>query len=223
MASTATNTNLQAIKDAIARLDQYAKASEENLARHRSFGQRSMASTTTTTVDYSIADLERRLLALEQALGHGGTTITVVQARLDPNAADNLAAETQQATITTDKSFVSTTRKESLSSAPPEIIMEMSASGNQITPNLFSTDAYKVSSDMINAGRDFLKSKLEEPQSSKTTEINTTLAGTLLPALEVQLYLDPPAQVQPPVDTSSASTPATLAQEAPQTQPQQPA
>jgi hypothetical protein len=77
MVSTATNADLQAIKDAIARLDQYGKASEENLARHRFFGQRSMASTTTTTVDYSIADLERRLLALEQALGHGGTTITV--------------------------------------------------------------------------------------------------------------------------------------------------
>jgi hypothetical protein len=98
--------------------------------------------------------------------------------------------------------------------------MEMSALGNQITPNLFSTDAYKVSSDMINAGKDFLKSKLEEPQSSKTTEINTTVAGTLLPAPEVQLYPNPPAQVQPPVDTSSALTPATPAQEAPQTPPQ---
>jgi hypothetical protein len=127
-------------------------------------GQRSMASTTTTIVDYSIADLERRLLALEQALGHGGTTITMVQAKLDPDAADNLTRlETQQATIATDKSFVSTTREESLSSGPLEIIMEMSASGNQITLNLFFTDAYKVSSDMINAGRDFLKSKLEEP------------------------------------------------------------
>jgi hypothetical protein len=71
--------------------------------------------------------------------------------------------------------------------------MEMSASGNQITPNLFPTDAYKVSSDMINVGRDFLKSKLEEPQSSKTMEINTTVAGTLLLAPEVQLYPDPPA------------------------------
>jgi hypothetical protein len=78
-----------------------------------------MASTTTTTVDYLIADLERRLLALEQALGHGGTTITVVQARLDPNTADNHAAETQQAMIATDKSFVSTTREETLSSGPP--------------------------------------------------------------------------------------------------------
>jgi hypothetical protein len=38
MASTATNADLQAIKDVIARLDQYGKASEENLARHRSFG-----------------------------------------------------------------------------------------------------------------------------------------------------------------------------------------
>jgi hypothetical protein len=123
-----------------------------------------MASTTTTIVDYSIADLERRLLALEQALGHGGTTITMVQAKLDPDAADNLTRlETQQATIATDKSFVSTTREESLSSGPLEIVMEMSASGNQITLNLFFTDAYKVSSDMINAGRDFLKSKLEEP------------------------------------------------------------
>jgi hypothetical protein len=102
-----------------------------------------MASTTTTTVDYSIADLERHLLALEQALGHGGTTIIVVQARLDPDATDNLATETQQATIATDKSFVSTTREESLSSGPLEIVMEMSASGNQITPNLFSTYAYK--------------------------------------------------------------------------------
>jgi hypothetical protein len=63
--------------------------------------------------------------------------------------------------------------------------MEMYASGNQITPNLFSIDAYKVSSDMINAGRDFLKSKLEEPQSSKTMEINTTVTGTLLRAPEV--------------------------------------
>jgi hypothetical protein len=102
----------------IARLDQYGKASEENLARHRSFGQRSLASTTTTIVDYSIVDLERRLLALEQALGHGGTTITVVQARLDPDATDNLAVETQQATIATNKSFVSTTREESLLSGP---------------------------------------------------------------------------------------------------------
>jgi hypothetical protein len=99
--------------------------------------------------------------------------------------------------------------------------MEMSALGNQITPNLFSTDAYKVSSD--NAGRDFFKSKLEEPQSSKTTKINTMVAGILLPAPEVQLYPDPPTQVQPPIDTSSASTPATPAQEAPQTPPQQPA
>jgi hypothetical protein len=41
----------------------------------------------------------------------------------------------------------------------------------------------KVSFD--NAGRDFLKSKLEEPQSSKTTEINTTVAGTLLLAPKV--------------------------------------
>jgi hypothetical protein len=71
--------------------------------------------------------------------------------------------------------------------------MEMFASDNQITPNLFSIDAYKVSSDMINVGRDFLKSKLEEPQSSKITEINTTVAGTLLLAPEVQLYPDPPA------------------------------
>jgi hypothetical protein len=77
-----------------------------------------MASTTTTIIDYSIANLERRLLALEQALGHGGTTITVVQARLDPDTADNLAVETQQATIAIDKSFVSTMREESLSSAP---------------------------------------------------------------------------------------------------------
>jgi hypothetical protein len=116
--STATNADLQAIKDAIARLDQYGKASEENLTHHRSFGQRSMASTTTTTIDCSITDMERRLLALEKALSHGGTTITVVQARLDPDAVDNLVAETQQATIATDKSFVSTTREESLSSAP---------------------------------------------------------------------------------------------------------
>jgi hypothetical protein len=118
MASTATNANLQAVKDAIAKLDQYGKASELNLARHRSFGQRSMASTTTTTVDYSIADLERHMLALEQALGHGGATITVVQASLNSNTTDNLATETQQATIATDKSFVSTTREESLSFAP---------------------------------------------------------------------------------------------------------
>jgi hypothetical protein len=82
---------------------------------------------------------------------------------LDPDAADNLAAETQQAMIATDKSFISTTREESLSFGPLEIVMEMSASDNQITPNLFSTDAYKVSSDMINVGREFLKSKLEEP------------------------------------------------------------
>jgi hypothetical protein len=94
--------------------------------------------------------------------------------------------------ITNDKSFTSTTRKESLSSSPPEIIMDMSTSGNQITPNLFSADAYKVLFDMINVGRDFLKSKLKEPQSSKTMEINTTVVGTLLPAPKVQLYLDPP-------------------------------
>jgi hypothetical protein len=104
---------------------------------------------------------------------------------LDLDAVDNLAVETQQATIATDKSFVSTTREESLLSTPPEIVMEMYASGNQITPKLFSIDAYKVSSDMINAGRDFLKSKLEEPQSSKTMEINTTVTGTLLRAPEV--------------------------------------
>jgi hypothetical protein len=89
-----------------------------------------MASTTTTIVDYSIADLERRLLALKQALGHGGTTITVVQARLDPDIANNLVVETQQATIAIDKSFISTMREESLSSSPLEIVMEMSASGN---------------------------------------------------------------------------------------------
>jgi hypothetical protein len=86
---------------------------------------------------------------------------------LDPDVADNLAAETQQATIPTDKSFVSTTREESLSSDPPEIVMEMSSSGNQITPNLFSTRAYKVSSNMINAGRDFLKSKWRNPNPPK--------------------------------------------------------
>jgi hypothetical protein len=152
-----------------------------------------MASTTTTTIEYLITDLERHLLGLEQALGHGGTTITMVQARLDPYATDNLAAKTQQAMIAIDKSFISTTREESLSSGPLAIIMEMSALGNQITPNLFSIDAYKVSFDMINADRDFLKSKLEEPQSSKTMENNTTVEGTLLPAHEVQLYLDPPA------------------------------
>jgi hypothetical protein len=140
---------------------------------------------------------------------------------LDPDITDNLASETQQATIATDKSFVSTTREESLSSDPSEIVMEMSASGNQMTPNLFFTDAYKVSFDMINTDKDFLKRKLEEPQSSKTTEINTMVAGTLLPAPEVQLYPDPPVQIQPPVDTSSASTLATPAQEVPQTPPQQ--
>jgi hypothetical protein len=53
-----------------------------------------MASTTTMTVDYLIADLERCLLALEQALGHRGTTITMVQARLNSDAADNLVAKT---------------------------------------------------------------------------------------------------------------------------------
>jgi hypothetical protein len=145
----------------------------------------------------------------------------VAQARLDSDVTNNLASETQQATIATDKSFVSTTREESLSYGPSEIIMEMSASGNQMTPKLFSTYAYKVSFDMINADKDFLKSKLEEPQSSKTTEINTMVASTLLPAPEVQLYPDPPVQVQPLVDTSSASTPATPAQEVPQTPPQQ--
>jgi hypothetical protein len=102
-----------------------------------------MASTTTTTIDYLITALKRHLLALEQALGHGGTIITVVQARLDLYATDNLATETQQAMIATDKSFISTMREESLSSGPLEIIMEMSALGNQITLNLFSTDAYK--------------------------------------------------------------------------------
>jgi hypothetical protein len=50
-------------------------------------------------VDSSISNLERRLLALEQALPHGGTTITAVRARLDVD----IAVTTNNPTMKTHK------------------------------------------------------------------------------------------------------------------------
>jgi hypothetical protein len=64
----------------------------------------------------------------------------------------------------------------------------------------------KTKNIMIAAGRSFLNSKLEEPQSSNTTKIITTVIDTLLPTPEAQLCPDSSAQEKLPVNSSSAST-----------------
>jgi hypothetical protein len=68
---------------------------------------------------------------------------------------------------------------------------------------------------MIAAGKSFLNSKLEEPQSSNTTKIITTVRDTLLPTPEAQLCPDSSTQEKPPVNSSSASTTTPLALQLP--------
>jgi hypothetical protein len=110
MASTTTNADqlLQTLTDEITKLYQRLKVSEEKLARPHGdhndpLGNDPMATTIMVT------DIKKKITNLDATI-------------------DNLATETQQVMIVTNKSSVNTKMEESLSSDTPEVITTVSNS-----------------------------------------------------------------------------------------------
>jgi hypothetical protein len=110
MAFTATNADqlLQTLTDEIAKLYQHLKASEEKLARpHGNHNNPSGNDPMATTI--MITDIKKKIANLDATI-------------------DNLAVETQQVMIVTNKSSVNTKMEGSLSSDTPEVITAVSNS-----------------------------------------------------------------------------------------------
>jgi hypothetical protein len=86
-------------------------------------------------VHRQLVNLDKRLHAIELAQIHSDVAITGVQTGLDrEEAIDNLAAETKQVMITTDKSYLKSKMDEPQSSNAQEIILEVGVSN----PSWFS-------------------------------------------------------------------------------------